>query len=772
MKAIRRVAVLGAGTMGARIAAHFANAGCEVLLLDLPGKAEAGLDAALRDKRPAMFHSSLKHRVRCGDFISHLPLMADCDWVLEAVSEDLAVKRALWERVLTHANPTAILSTNTSGLPLRQISEGWPDDATRRFLGTHFFNPPRYLHLLEIIPGARTDQHLLRDVASYAELHLGKGVVICKDTPNFIANRIGAMQSANAWRLMRELDLSIEAVDLLTGPLIGIPSTGTFRLADLVGLDIWVNVARNLYAATAEDPWRDRLMVPGFVEEMLQREWLGDKTGQGFYRRSGPGKTLEALDWKTLEYNPASAQPLPDEARESIQKASAMGDIGARLRFLVDQNNVAGQFVWRYLSDHITYCCECLPGITDRVTNIDRAMRWGYGHRLGPFEYVDLLSIDYVGQRMAREGRMPPQHLRVLRETGATSFYRTADLNGQPRTEYFDIGASRYRELDPPTGTLALQPIRRARAPLHQNDAASILDIGHGVVCLEFHSKMNVLGNESLAMLHKGLAELERGFDAMVIANEGEAFSAGANLAQVLHAAEQEQWTALSAAIERMQQAMMAIRYAPKPVVVAPHARALGGGCEMVLHARAVQAAAELYLGLVEVGVGVIPAAGGCKELLARLGDPKKAFELIGYARVSSSALDAKEMGLLDRSAGISMNADRRIADARTLALAMAPAWIAGQPRTDIVVGGRATKASLELNAWTAHQSGYISDYDLEIARVLAGVLSGGDLSSETTVNEQYLLDLEREAFLRLCGNPRTQIRMKSLLQTGRPIRN
>jgi 3-hydroxyacyl-CoA dehydrogenase len=777
MRTIRRVAVLGAGTMGSRIAAHFANAGVPALLLDIvvPGQANRnaaalkGIENASKQRPGGFFTDDKIALVQPGNFEDDMHRVAECDWILEAVVENLELKRELWRKVDAARKIDSILSTNTSGIPLAQISEGFPPQFRRHFLGTHFFNPPRYLHLLELIPGADTDPAILAAVEEFADRRLGKGVVRTKDTPNFIANRIGSFFGGTIAKTMVEEDFTVEEVDALTGSLIGLPNSASFRLLDLVGLDVWAFVGSNLYAAVPHDPWRDRFLPLDFEKKMIERKWLGDKTGQGFYKKTGKGdnKEIQVLDWKTLEYHPLEKPRFP-----AVEAAKNIEDLGERLRTLLRSSDRAGKFLWKVFSDLFLYSAEMIPEISDRVVEIDRAMRWGYANKLGPFELWDTLGFVDVITRLETEHRPLPAGVKKALSHGVFSIYKHGDKPGKPVTTYFDFHTQGYQPIEPREGIIVLNDLKRSGGVVQQNAGASLVDLGDGVLCVEFHSKMNAIGEDNIAMLYAGIAETEKNFDAMVIANDGGDFSVGANLVMVLLAAQEGEWDELNAAINRFQQANMALKYAAKPVVAAPFARTLGGGCEIVLHSARAQASAETYIGLVEVGVGLIPGAGGCKELLLRLKDPRKVFELIGYAKVSSSAEDAKKLGLLNRNDSISMNPERLIGDAKALALSLAPGYSPGVPRNDIKVAGENGYALLKLGAWTARQGHYISDHDVLIAEKLANIITGGRLTGEQMVSEQYLLDLEREAFLSLCGNPKTQERMGYMLKTGKPLRN
>jgi 3-hydroxyacyl-CoA dehydrogenase len=762
MGTLSHVAVLGAGTMGSRIAAHFANAGIPALLLDLTLEAaRKGIQTAAAQRPGAFFVDSAAALVTPGSFEEDLPRVADCDWILEAVTENLEIKRSLWKKVEAHCRPDAILSTNTSGIPLHHIVEGFSPAFRRRFLGTHFFNPPRYLHLLEVIPGPETELSLLEFVTRFADRRLGKGVVPCKDTPNFIGNRIGFFFLGTLAKIAVEGEYTIEEVDALTGPLIGLPNSATFRLLDIVGLDVASFVGDNLYHAVPDDPWRDRFLLPDFQKRMIERGWLGEKSGQGFYKRVGKDREIRAIDLKTLDYHPAAKPSFP-----AVEAARHVDGLAQRLRALITGTDRPGTFLWKLFGDYFLYSASRVPEISDRIVEIDRAMRWGYAHKLGPFELWDALDFEDVFRRLETEGRELPENVVRMRRSGAKSLYgRAVVIRGAACDTFFDFASCAYQPFEQPGLILARQ------TRIATNPGASLVDVGDGVLCVEFHSKMNTLGEDQIRMLEAGLVETEKNFEAMIVANQGETFSAGANLALVLLTAQNGDWDELEQMVHRFQQANLALKYAKKPVVAAPFSRALGGGCEICLHAARIQASAETYIGLVEVGVGIVPAAGGCKEMLLRVGDARTIAERVGQAKVSGSAAEARQLGFLSAMDRISMNPDRLIADAKDLALSLASGYVSPPP-AQVKVGGDATFAMLKLGVWTFRQGGYISDYDAVVLEKLAYVLSGGRITGEQTVSEQYILDLEREAFLSLCGNAKTQERMQYTLKTGKPLRN
>ena len=553
----------------------------------------------------------------------------------------------------------------------------------------------------------------------------------------------------------------------MTGPLIGMPKSASFRLVDIIGLDVWAQVLRNLYELAPEDPARERYRLPEFMERMIEREWLGEKRGQGFYKRVGPHKETYAIDWKTLEYHPAQKVRFA-----SVETARMIEDLPQRLCALVAAEDRAGRFLWPLFRDVFVHSEHIAPEIADRIVEIDRAMRWGFAFPLGPFELWDALGVLESATRMRGEGCTPPASGERMLSGGAKSFYETADRDGVRGARYFDLGSGAYRELEPRPGVLVLKDCKRARGTVKRNAGASLVDLGDGVLCLEFHSKMNAVGGDTVEMVHTAVAEMARGWVALVIANQGENFSMGANLMMVLLAAQEGEWDELEATVSHFQQANMAVKYAAKPVVTAPFGMTLGGGCEIVLHAARAQASAETYMGLVDTGVGLIPAGGGSKEMLLRLGSARQAFEHIGFAKISGSAAHARELGLLRAQDGMSMNPEWLVADAKTAAQALAASYAPGAPLENIAVMGDAGFAEMKMGLYLAREAGYISEYDMVVGEKLAYVLSGGRLTGRQTVSEQYLLDLEREAFLSLCGQAKTQERMAYMLKSGKPLRN
>jgi 3-hydroxyacyl-CoA dehydrogenase len=721
---IRKAAVLGAGTMGAQIAAHLANAGVPTLLLDVSRQAaKDGFDRARAMKPDPFFTPAAQSLVRTGGFDEDLASIADADWILEAIVERLDVKQGLFERVEKYRRADAIVSSNTSGIPIAALAEGRSDAFRRHFLGTHFFNPPRYLRLLEVIPTADTDPAVVDAVSRFADVRLGKGVVVAKDTPNFIANHLGLFGVMQIFRALETGNYTIEEIDAITGSAIGRPRSATFRTMDIAGIDVLMHVARNLGERLMgtgpidlRGPVPTPFTIPAFVEALVARGTVGAKSGAGFYKKQKDGEIL-TLDPTTLEYRPKQAVKLP-----ALEAARSIEDVGERIRTLVAGKDKVGEFLRQTLIPTLDYAARVTPDIAHSEEDVDRAMRWGFGWELGPFET-----------------------LAALRGTGPT--------------------------------------IKVGPVPLRKNAGASLVDMGDGVLQLEFHSKMNAIGGDTIQMLHAGVKEASANFAALVVANDALHFSAGANLMLLLLESQEGNWDEVEMMIRAFQGATMALRHAPVPVVVAPAGLALGGGCEVVLHGAAVQSAAEAYIGLVEVGVGLIPAGAGTKEMLARAmdaappgADPlpfvQRVFETIAFAKTSTSGPDAMRLGYLRESDAITMNRDHLAADAKARALALAPGYVQAQPRPAIRVGGASLLAALKLGVHLALRAGRISEHDALIGRKLAWVLAGGNAPHATTLSEQQLLDLEREAFLSLCGERKTQERIAHTLKTGKPLRN
>jgi 3-hydroxyacyl-CoA dehydrogenase len=807
MKQINKVAILGAGTMGARIAAHFANAGVPSYLLDIvPPDADgparnkiawAGLDGARKSKPAAFFDASLARLVTVGNFEDDLKRLADVDWIIEAVVENIEIKRSLLKKVEAVRKPGSIVTTNTSGLPVGKIAEGFSDDFRWAWFGTHFFNPPRYMRLLEIIPTPETDRAALEAIAHFCDVRLGKGVVLAKDTPNFIGNRIGTFSVLNAMRLMEEMDLSIEDVDALTGPAVGWPRSATFRTMDLVGLDILSHVVGNMTANVHDE--RSDLRLPDFFGQMLQRKWLGDKTKGGFYKivKGSNGKEDErlALNWKTFEYHPRQKPKFA-----ALDLAKNIEDTRARLRMLLglegggpEKGDKAGAFLWSALSDLWTYSANRVPEISDSIVEIDRAMRLGFNWELGPFELWDAAGVQGTVARMKQEGKPVAANVERLLACGQKSWY-IDDPRSPAGRRYWELGTERSEPIQVPPGVWSVEVAKKSNGVVKKNSGASLIDLGDGVACIEFHSKMNALGADIISLITQTLKHGGPGdaFDAFVITNEAANFSVGANLMLLLMSVQEEEWDEIDFGIRQFQGMTQAIKFSPKPVVVAPFGLTLGGGCELSLHAAARQPHAELYMGLVEVGVGLLPGGGGCKEMLLRAVDSatsirpegrgesvemleamKKAFETIATAKVATSAQEARGLGFLSHRDRITMNRERLLSDAKIRALELVRAAYAPPvPRTDIPAPGENVLAALKMGVYLMRQGGYISDHEQKLGAKIAEVICGGQVTPGTPVSEQYLLELEREAFKSLCGERKTQERIQFTLKTGKTLRN
>ncbi len=805
MRTIEKVAVLGAGTMGARIAAHLANAGVPSFLLDMvppdaDGEArnriaKSGLEAAIKAKPAAFFDRSLAARlVTIGNFEDNLKWLAQADWIIEAVVEDLKIKRTLLRKVEAARRPGSIITTNTSGLPVGSIAEGFSDDFRRHWFGTHFFNPPRYMRLLEIIPTPETDPTALATIEHFSDVRLGKGIVRAKDTPNFVANRIGTFSVLNVMRLMQEMDFSIEQVDALTGTAVGWPKSATFRTMDMVGLDVLGHVVSNMTRNVQDE--RSDLRLPDFFPRMLERKMLGDKTGGGFYKKIKQNGKDEryGLDWKTLEYRPRQKVAFP-----ALEMAKNVESTPERLRMLLgldgappQKNDKAGQFLWAALSDLWNYAANRVPEISDSIVEIDRGMKLGFNWELGPFELWDAAGVEPTVARMKQQGLPVAENVEKLLASGKKSWY--TDSTARSGRAYFDLGSTSYKDVQVPEGVWSVQVAKKANGVVKKNAGASLIDLGDGVGCIEFHSKMNALGGDIIQMVTQTLKPGGPGdaFDAFVVTNDAANFSVGANLMMLLMAVQEQEWDEINMTVRAFQQMTQAIKFSAKPVVLAPFGMALGGGCEVSLHGAVRQPHAELYMGLVEVGVGLLPAGGGCKEMLLRAVDSakavrpdgrgesvevteavKRAFETIAMAKVSTSASEARGYGFLSDGDQVTMNRDRVLTDAKTRALELAHAgYKPPQMRTDILAPGESILALLKLGIHLMHQGEYITDYEVNIAAKVAEVLCGGNVTPNTPVSEQYLLDLEREAFLSLCGERKTQERIQHTLKTGKPLRN
>jgi 3-hydroxyacyl-CoA dehydrogenase len=786
---IRKVAVLGAGTMGAAIAAHCANAGLEVDLLDIApdeddknAVVEAGFQRMQNARPAALMGENVADRIRIGNFEEHFGRVGEADWIVEAIIEKLQPKRELMQRVEDTARKDAIISTNTSGIPLHSISEGRSEEFKRRFVGTHFFNPPRYLKLMEIIPTEDTDPEIVEAVRNFGEQVLGKGGVIAKDTPNFIGNRIGTFAGMQSARYAFENGYGIEEVDAITGPLIGHPKTATFRLNDQVGLDIAVGVAENLYEAVPEDESREELKPPEKLEEMLEKDLLGNKSGAGFYKRDKrDGKTVfDVLDLETFEHHPAENPEIP-----IASEAQQQGDLASRLQFLIEKadEDRHARYIRDTLLPYMAYASRRVPEISDTLEDVDHAMEWGFAHQTGPFRTWDLLGVRETVEKMESMDIDVASWVKEMLEAGNETFYKIE--NG--RELQFSPVSKEYEPVREDLMYISLEGLRDEGKELASNDSASLLDLGDGVLCLEVHSKGNSIDAQIVEMGNRALEELERdGVVGLVIGNEGRHFSVGANLGEMAHSVKNGDLDQIEKSVEAFQDLLMALRFAPKPIVSAPRGQTLGGGLEVCLHSDRIVAAGETYMGLVEAGVGLIPAGGGTKEMARRLVSPplhtapdtpplpflQKAFEQIALARTATSALEAQKMGFLTENDRIVMNADHLISAAKRETLDLADGYTPPEHANNVYAAGRTARAALEMGIKTMQWGHYASEYDGVIAGHVARILTGGDLSLPQWVPEEYLLKLERQAFMDLLKQEKTHERIEALLETGKPRRN
>jgi 3-hydroxyacyl-CoA dehydrogenase len=795
---IRKVAVLGAGVMGSQIAMHLAGTGFSVLLLDIvpkeltPEEAQKGLSLESPEVRNRIvrelferakklspspyYHESVLERISLGNLEDDLPKIADADWIIEVVAEDLGIKRALYEKVEKYRKPGTLITSNTSGIPIRFLAEGRSADFRRHFAGTHFFNPPRYLPLLEIIPGPETDPEVIQFLMEFGSRELGKETVLCKDTPAFIANRVGVFAIMHLLHALPKYQLSVEEVDALTGPAIGHPKSATFRTADVVGLDTLAKVAKGLYENCPHDEAREIFRPPAYLEKMLAAGLLGEKTGKGFYtkqRLNGQSEIL-SIDFETLTYRPQKKVK-----SALLERLKVEDNLEKRLQLIAQSDEPYAQLLQENMAALFSYVSHRIPEIADEIYPIDQAVRAGFAWKLGPFEKWDAVGLEAGLKAIEKYGFTVAPWVQRMREKGYTRFYRIE----KGRRYVYSPQSETYIEVPGQDRFISLDTLRADRV-IWKNAGASLFYLGDGVLCLEFHTKMNTMGGEVLEAINHAIDVAERHYEALVIGNQGENFSAGANLAMIFMMAAEQEWDELDFAVRAFQRTVMRVRYSAIPVIVAPHGLTLGGGCELTLHADGVQAAAETYIGLVEVGVGLLPAGGGTKEMAARIseryveGDVEINFfrdvlTLIATGKVATSALEAIKIGLLrPYQTRITYNKARQLRDAKAYALLLAESGYTQPIPRPIRVLGRTALGGVEASLYQMEAAGYITAYDRHIARKIGYVLAGGDLSGPQLVSESYLLDLEREAFLSLCGERRTLERIQHMLQTGKPLRN
>jgi 3-hydroxyacyl-CoA dehydrogenase len=788
-RTIKKVAVLGSGVMGSRIACHFANIGVQVLLLDIVPKDAAAdkksrnkivndaLDFALKSSPSPIYLKSFASRITTGNFDDDMPKIADCDWVIEVVVERLDIKQKVFENVEKFRKPGTLITSNTSGIPIYLMTEGRSDDFKKYFCGSHFFNPPRYLKLLEIIPTNDTLPEVVSFLLEYGEKFLGKTTVLAKDTPAFIGNRIGVFSIMSLLHYVEKMGLTVEEVDKLTGPVIGHPKSATFRTNDVVGLDTMVHVANGLKANAPDDEANELFAIPGFVTEMVKNNWLGSKTGQGFYKKEKVDgvNTFYAIDLKTLEYKPSQKVKFA-----SLETTKTVDNLKERLKILIAAKDKAGDFYRATFYQLFAYSSNRIPEISDELYKIDDAMEAGFGWEMGPFKKWDAIGVENTVKEMEAVGNKPAQWVYDMLASGAQSFYKVED----GKRLYYDIPSKTYKVI-PGTEAFILLDNIRASHTVWKNSGTTITDLGDGILNLEFHTKMNTIGSEVIEGINKAITLAEKDYKGLVISNEGANFSAGANVGMIFMMAVEQEFDELNMVVKAFQNTMMRIRYSSVPVVAAPHQMALGGGCELNLHADKVVAHAELYMGLVEFGVGLIPGGGGTKEFALRLSDElqdgdielnnfRDRFLTIGQAKVSTSAYEAFELGYLKKGRDmVVISRNRLLAEAKAQCLAMADeGYTQPTPRKDIRVLGKQALGLAYVGANSMYSGHYISEHDVKISQKLGYVLAGGDLSQPTKVSEEYLLSLEREAFVQLCTEKKTLERIQSILTGGKVLRN
>ncbi|NJY62387.1 3-hydroxyacyl-CoA dehydrogenase [Salinimicrobium sp. CDJ15-81-2] len=797
---INKVAIIGSGIMGSGIACHFANIGVEVLLLDIVPReltekekkqglsledkqvrnriVNTALQDALKSKPSPIYHKDFANRIKTGNLEDDISRVSEVDWIMEVVVERLDIKKQVFDNLEKHRKPGTLITSNTSGIPIQQMSEGRSEDFQKHFCGTHFFNPPRYLRLFEIIPGPKTSEEVLEFLNEYGEKFLGKTSVVAKDTPAFIGNRIGTYSIMSLFHMVRELDLSVEEVDKLTGPVIGRQKSATFRTVDLVGLDTLSHVAEGLHKGVPTDEEHDLFAMPDYIGTMVENEWFGSKSGQGFYKKikkDDGSSEIHSLDLKTLEYRPQKKANFA-----TLELTKTIDKVEDRFKVLVDGKDKAGEFYRKNFAAILAYSSNRIPEITDELYKIDDAMKAGYGWEHGPFQIWDAIGLEKGLEIMKQEGRKPAAWVNEMLEKGNKSFYTVKDGN----TWYYDIPAKDYKKIPGQDAFIILDNIRESKK-VFSNSGVVVEDLGDGILNVEFRSKMNSIGGDVLDGLNKAIDLAEKEYQGLVVANTGKNFSVGANIGMIFMMAVEQEYDELNMAVKYFQDTMMRMRYSSIPTVAAPHAMTLGGGCELSLHADKVVAAAETYIGLVEFGVGVIPGGGGSKEMTLRAADTfqkddvelnrlREHFLTIGMAKVSTSAYEAYDLNILQKGKDIVVvNPDRQLAIAKQHALLMAEnGYTKPIMRTDIKVLGRQALGAFYVGTDQMFAGKYISEHDKKIANKLAYVMAGGDLSENSYVSEQYLLDLEREAFLSLTGERKTLERLQHMLQKGKPLRN
>jgi 3-hydroxyacyl-CoA dehydrogenase len=735
--------------------------------------ARAGLEGLARMKPAPFYLKEYGALIETGNFEDDLEKLKDCDWVIEVVVENMKIKRSLFERIAPHLGPNAVLTTNTSGLSVNDMARDLPAELRSRFLVTHFFNPPRYMRLMEIVPCTDTDGQVVAEMAEFIERRLGKGVVYAKDTANFIANRIGVYAIYKGIRHMVEMGLTVEEVDSVAGPATARPKSAAFRTADLVGLDTLAHVGTNSYDTQPDDEERDVFKLPDFMDTMIKQGLLGNKSGKGFYKKEKvDGKRqISYYDYQTGDY-----RPLQKPKFASVQMVKQIDDPRRKIAAVVNGADQGAEYAWRSLRDTLIYAVNRIGEIADDVVNIDNAMKWGFNWELGPFEMLDAIGVPAFVKRAQKDGVAVPDSLKNL-----DSFYRYTE---DGRFEFYDVLGAGYQPVPQPAGQISLEILKRGGREVEKNSGASIIDLGDGVYCLEFHSKMNAISGDILSLVHKAIRRAEQDGVGLVIGNRGANFSVGANLMLLAVALAEGAWEDIDMVLRSFQKATMAVKYAKVPVVAAPFGMTLGGGCEFCLHADAINASAETYMGLVEIGVGLLPGGGGTKEMciravdLARRYDTDvqpfifKHFRQIAMAQVSMGAAELAGMGYMRNGDAITMNIDRLIGDAKQKVLALAVNYRPPRPLTDIPAPGRSVAASIKSQLWNMKMGSHITDYEEKMGGIIADVICGGDVNPGTPVTEEYLLKLERENFLKLCGNKQTSERIQHMLKTGKPLRN